>query len=248
VSLPVKYKGIEVARVERNDAMMTFVLYDTNGSVIDEIPEYAFLMNPVLKQRKIDGKYRRAAAQAHSNPPQQSGAGYGRAPHLAGTTLTIAHILALKRALRFADEPVEDAGIRAGEIVGHRIWRVSGDRLFSCFRREYEWFPDRPARGNVTGYGVYSFKEMHYLAPYIVELQMVDYSDYMASVIIGDLAPTTSKYFTTLVSGTIEMWGTVIEHRFGYRAEYARVKSLDAEMGGADLEALRARYLPPKPL
>src|SRR5215470_19736178 len=48
-------------------------------------------------------------------------------------------------------------GIRAGEIIAYRAWRVidpgsfsSGDdRLHSVFMQDYVWHPDEPASGDV---------------------------------------------------------------------------------------------------
>ena len=40
------------------------------------------------------------------------------------------------------------------------------------------------------------------------------------------------------------MWGDIVEHETGYRAEYAKLVSLDEVYGnGCDLEKLRAKYL-----
>ena len=44
------------------------------------------------------------------------------------------------------------------------------------------------------------------------------------------------------VIGTVDLWGTVIEHERGYRAEFASVATLDDVIGKVDLEALRRRY------
>lgn len=46
----------------------------------------------------------------------------------------------------------------------------------------------------------------------------------------------------TMAVGTVRLWGEVIEHERGYRAEFAKVHSLDHVFGEADLAALRARY------
>jgi hypothetical protein len=59
-------------------------------------------------------------------------------------------------------------GIRAGEIIAYRAWRViitswfrSGDdRLHSVYMRDYVWHPGEPASGDVTTHGIYSFREV----------------------------------------------------------------------------------------
>lgn len=48
---------------------------------------------------------------------------------------------------------------------------------------------------------------------------------------------------SAFVSGTVRLWGDVVEHEFGYRAEFAKLHSLDKIYGDGDLAALRAKYL-----
>jgi hypothetical protein len=59
-------------------------------------------------------------------------------------------------------------GIRAGEIIAYRAWRVmvpgwfrdGDDRLHSVFRQDYVWHPDEPASGDVRTHGIYSFRNV----------------------------------------------------------------------------------------
>jgi len=59
-------------------------------------------------------------------------------------------------------------GIRAGEIIAYRAWRVivpslfrSGDdRLRSVYMRDYVWHPNEPASGDVRAHGIYSFRDV----------------------------------------------------------------------------------------
>src|SRR5438876_1137038 len=58
-------------------------------------------------------------------------------------------------------------GLRVGEIIAYRAWRVihprwfrSGDdRLHSVLMRDYIWHPDEPASGDVRTHGIYSFQK-----------------------------------------------------------------------------------------
>ena len=51
-------------------------------------------------------------------------------------------------------------GIRAGEIIAYRAWRVidpswcDDDRLHSVAMRDYVWHPDKPASGDVRVHGI----------------------------------------------------------------------------------------------
>jgi hypothetical protein len=59
-------------------------------------------------------------------------------------------------------------GIRLGEIIAYRAWRVisqswfrnGDDRLHSVYMRDYVWHPDEPASGDVRTHGIYSFRDV----------------------------------------------------------------------------------------
>lgn len=132
------------------------------------------------------------------------------------------------------------AGIHVGEIIGWRAWRVV-DCLLMSMTANYVWPWHRLAEGNVDREvsvsgsrryiptGIYAFK---------------------SSVHAHDLAAYEAGPFFA-VYGRVALWGEVVEHERGYRAQYARVLSIDgiASHGGeapgyiADtLGALQRRY------
>jgi hypothetical protein len=102
--------------------------------------------------------------------------------------------------------PLEDAGIRAGEIIGYRAWLLYGNNLFSVYAN-YRWSPEGEATPveNLHFYGLHAFKT--YREAYY------NYRCYQC----GD----------TVIFGSVALWGEVIEHKIGYRAQYARIISLD---------------------
>src|SRR5262249_55038832 len=64
-------------------------------------------------------------------------------------------------------------GIRVGEIIAYRAWRVvesawmrrtwmrqCDNRLHSVIIKDYVWLPDQPASGDVREHGIYSFKNV----------------------------------------------------------------------------------------
>jgi hypothetical protein len=59
-------------------------------------------------------------------------------------------------------------GIRIGEIIAYRAWRVFGpewlrrgdDRLHSVLMADYVWQPDEPASGDIRTHGIYSFRDV----------------------------------------------------------------------------------------
>jgi hypothetical protein len=105
-------------------------------------------------------------------------------------------------------------GIRVGEIIAHRAWRVMGpgwlrrkdDRLHSVLMSDYVWHPDEPASGDVRTHGIYSFRN--------VIKSAADYG-YDAAV----RGP--------ILFGKIKIWGEIVEHEAGYRSEFGKIVSLD---------------------
>jgi len=107
-------------------------------------------------------------------------------------------------------EPVPNDGIVAGEIIAWRGWTIVHNplRLTSLSMSEYEWMPNTVMTGYVedTGYGsagVHAWKT------------------------IGQARSYAKSYSPQGVIGSVKLWGAIIEHEEGYRAENARIASLD---------------------
>jgi hypothetical protein len=105
-------------------------------------------------------------------------------------------------------------GIRIGEIVAYRAWRVieanwfrkGDDLLHSVFMSDCVWHPDRPASGDVSTHGIYSFRD---------RIRCKDDYGY------------TQGRQGILLFGKVKIWGEVAEHEAGYRSEFAKIVSLD---------------------
>jgi hypothetical protein len=104
-------------------------------------------------------------------------------------------------------------GIRVGEIIAYRAWRVmvSGwfrkgdDRLRSVFMEDYVWYPDQPASGDIRTHGIYSFRNV---------IRSKD--DYGYGPVSG-----------SLLFGKVKIWGEIVEHEAGYRSQFGKIVSLD---------------------
>jgi hypothetical protein len=104
-------------------------------------------------------------------------------------------------------------GIRVGEIVAYRAWRViephwwwpGDDCLHSVLMQEYVWHPDEPASGDVRTHGIYSFRDA------VRSKEEYPYSAGRA----------------TLLFGKVKIWGEIIEHQNGYRSQFGKIVSLD---------------------
>lgn len=47
----------------------------------------------------------------------------------------------------------------------------------------------------------------------------------------------------TVAFGSIELWGEIVEHDIGYRAQYAKIRSIEFVSNGPSGELLRLRQL-----
>lgn len=153
---------------------------------------------------------------------------------------------------------IPNAGIRTGEIIGHRLWWVIGDDLCSLAHSRI-WKPGETIVGDTNGIvrsdpfyfeviwgGTYAFATRGQLGGDIEAM-----TDALASA--AQRRRSGSLYLWAghplyvaegFAIGTVKMWGDVVEHETGYRAEFAKLNSIDEIHHGGDLDALRAKYLP----
>lgn len=187
-----------------------------------------------MSEEKDDGQHRQAAPAASCDPAGAAGAGddgavtasvagavysitgaRGFDPFAAGNGLTFRHKVMLFNGLIVVGaplgsrhvwgdpaEPVEDAGIRVGEVVAWRVWNLHKGLLWSV-ATNHEWVPGEPMTGDVSTDGVHAFKDAG---------EAVRYGQ--GNLLLG-------------VLGQVAMWGQVIEHEAGWRAEFAKIVRLE---------------------
>lgn len=129
--------------------------------------------------------------------------------------------------------------IRAGEITAYRAWTVRNNKLYSLFFTKFEWHPNLPAHGDPTRVliplipdadgmflpnceGIHAFKTEEQCREYI-KGWFVEY-----------LEPCY------IVWGEVQLWGTVIEHELGYRAEWG--KPLRITGGDGPINKINRKY------
>jgi len=98
--------------------------------------------------------------------------------------------------------------IRAGEIIGWRFWKLCKGFLDSAYV-SYTWRPrvferSSPALVGCWNLGYHAFRDK-------------EQAERKASMY---------NYWSPLVIGSVAMWGEIIEHRHGWRSEYAAVQSI----------------------
>jgi hypothetical protein len=108
---------------------------------------------------------RTGSAAATQQATSQPGASHPTGAHASRVADVAAFLYVNGEAL--ADKLTHE-GIRAGEIIAYRAWRVISPGLFrsrdellhSVYMRDYVWLPDQPASGDVKTHGIYSFRDV----------------------------------------------------------------------------------------
>jgi len=118
---------------------------------------------------------------------------------------------------------IPHAGIRAGEIIGYRLWWVNHDgRLRSLIQDNTYWEPGEAMTGDINKCIHFSFRGPHrFGGVYAFNYPEAAIDEYKHLVVaIRGSAPGPS--IVGLVLGTVKLWGEVVEHEKGYRASFAK--------------------------
>lgn len=213
------------------------------------------------------GQHRRARPASHDYPAGEPGDGTRGTDQsgpawttisLAGvTSITVNHTIFAESKPKPKPPTLPYAGIRTGELIGHRLWWLIDGCLCSLAHRRL-WQPGETIHGDTKEVvwndpfwnetiwgGVYAFLEGELLVAEIRNIaglveevrQMRRRWGFWHPMNWNGLAETE-----TFVSGTIKMWGDVFEHQRGYRAEFAKLNSIDEIFGLGDIDALREKY------
>lgn len=121
-------------------------------------------------------------------------------------------------------EAVKYTGVRAGEIVAWRTWKVVDDWLHSQ-SADAIWAPGEAMEGDIKKHGCYAYKTKSATIKHALK----------------------EMRGSPCVLGSVQLWGEIVEHEIGYRSQFAKIASLDFIQNGNDdmLVALRARYSVP---
>jgi hypothetical protein len=152
----------------------------------------------------------------------------------------------------FAPPVIPYAGVIAGEITSHRMWYVLTDDSLCSVAHHFIWKPGAVIEGNLnevvhrnfwsgkTIYGgVYSYANQDH-----IDREIAEYSVYGWPTLVQFGFDQPALTIFGIAIGTIKCWGEVIEHEKGYRAQYAKLTSIDSVIGAVNINELRQRYLP----
>lgn len=151
----------------------------------------------IMYKEEIRGKYRQALAKTNGGASNRAG---GTAPRgTGGEASTGARTDALPRS-----------GLEAGEIIAWRLWASDDANLLMSVaavngNKRTVWPPGEPMTGNPGDHdkvGVHAWK---------TKRSAFDHLNQGGGGVIGRVA----------------LWGEVVEHELGYRAEFGKVLSID---------------------
>jgi hypothetical protein len=121
----------------------------------------------------------------------------------------------------YSERAIEEAGIRAGEIIGYRAWWLDKEGfLHSMYVQDFRWEPGKTYRA--CCYGWIRANSDYDRLP--LQYNGVGYHAYKSLEEVKEtytLAPGGP-----VVYGQVAMWGDVMECERGYRAEYAKVHKI----------------------
>ena len=260
----ITWKDQVVVKTHFNRKRDEYYLLDPNDDIVAVLSRPEFLSQPQLRNLP-NGRYRRTAPQNHGSASNPAGGPGGigsltlaqyAAQRLSGpppggitcvnpgprvrTRLPIATwrgipVYGLDIAEEAPEPPLRREGIIAGEIIGHRCWRIEDGLLRSVYQQDV-WKPKVPLEGRELGdwdsRGIHAWKEVggHFF-DYIRNYLNTASDRYMNLILYG----AYRKEKPAMVTGTVYLWGDVVEHERGYRAEFARVRSLDWLYPDADM-------------
>lgn len=196
----------------------------------------------------------RAASASWRNHPQatvtSAGAGVHAKPPAYIPSPSLTHVTRVWMDLNYSNpKPVLKREVKLGEVTGYRCWKIENGLLRSVYQKDI-WQPGQILEGRELedwGHrGIHSWKEpgsrqfLQYLMDYLAQVEQ-SLMDVYTGTSLG--RPQLHATNTAMVTGSVLMWGDVVEHEHGYRGEFAKVKSIDwlypsSSMMGREREVL----------
>lgn len=116
-------------------------------------------------------------------------------------------------------------GIKLGEIIAWRGWKITAQGFLRSMSADVIWAPHEPMEGKIKSTeehnGCYAYKT--------------------ASTFLKNHENTGLDVY-----GRVALWGDIIEHELGYRAQFAKIVGLEGALTDAadgKMSVLRERYL-----
>lgn len=169
-------------------------------------------------QAQLSAAQTAAAQQSGLNVGGVSGGGGGGGISGGGGANAYAHPIVVLPARK-----IPYAGITVGELLAWRCWRLTPHGFLQSGYKDTIWLPgvqqDAGPKDLDNGWGIHAFKKE---ASKQLHDAVYEYSctEHQRNGVHRTNCP--------VAIGTVALWGRVIEHDLGYRAEHARVASIEA--------------------
>jgi hypothetical protein len=221
-------------------------------------PWYAQFNQPPRSPK--DGRNRKPNPQTHRSTPNRADYHTGIDPAKDDTDFTAYSFSTIRTIIYPIHDPkptpptIPYAGVRAGELIGHRMWMVLHDLELCSLAHHFIWEPNATIEGDVDkvvedGWGsglfpIYGGTYSYNSPNYIVESGDLDGMNpsKFPTPITFDAFFAQWHMLHAIAIGTIKMWGEVVEHEKGYRAQYAKLQAIDQVIGPVDIHELRRKY------
>jgi hypothetical protein len=217
-------------------------------------PWYAQFNQPPRSPK--DGRNRKPNPQTHRRPVDRTSDSTRADDAADAFAFAISPIITFYPAFlpRSAPPTIPYAGVRAGELIGHRMWMVLHDLELCSLAHHFIWEPNATIEGDVDkvvedGWGRGLFPIYGGTYAYNDPLHIRESGDLEEMNPSKFPAPITFDAFFAqwhtlhaIAIGTIKMWGEVVEHEKGYRAQYAKLQAIDQVLGPVDIHELRRKY------
>lgn len=217
-------------------------------------PWYTAFNPPAWSPR--NGRNRKPSPQAHSGPTHGTDYITGIDPgknDASAITIAWGPIVTFYPTFEPPARPaIPHAGIRAGELTGHRMWLVMPNNQLCSIAHYFIWEPNATIEGktdelipgifsiwapNPIYGGIYSYLTAERTLKEVQQCIEKEHS-FPTKCLLNFKMVTIHG----IAWGTIKNWGEVVEHEHGYRAQYAKLTSIDGSVGDVDLDALRSKY------
>jgi hypothetical protein len=220
-------------------------------------PWYAQFNQPPRSPK--DGRNRKPNPQTHHRPADRTSDSTRADDAADAFAFAISPIITFYPTFlpRSAPPTIPYAGVRAGELIGHRMWLVLSDLELCSLAHHFIWQPNATIEGDVDKVvgdnlpyfitkliygGTYSYNNLDHIYG-SEDLDGMDPRKFPMPITF-DAFFASHKFHTlhAIAIGTIKMWGEVVEHEKGYRAQYAKLQAIDQVIGPVDIHELRRKY------
>lgn len=122
--------------------------------------------------------------------------------------------------------PIPHAGIQVGEIVAWRLWRAEG-YILKSLSAPVTWIPGKPMEGDPARRGPSGVYEGVYAVKSCEHPELFIYRQ-------------ADPHF---VLGQVKLWGEIVEHARGYRAQFASIVDVRTAGPAANLGLIHELYV-----